>query len=213
MALTIPFFFATFGLVSADMTPLSTLSDQELIALFKNGDQVAYTEIYNRFKGVLHLHAYKKLGNFEEAKDTVQELFVQFWHARENIPVAANLSGYLYQSLRNRVFNIIAHKKVESKYIDSIGSFWDEGYAITDYRVREKELSEKIEAEINNLPAKMREVFILSRKQHLSHKQIAQNLYISESTVKNQIKNALRILKSRLDLPLLLISAYFINKV
>jgi RNA polymerase sigma-70 factor (family 1) len=195
------------------MAPLSTLSDQELVTLFKDGDQLAYTEIYHRFKGVLHLHAYKKLGSFEEAKDTVQELFVQLWNTREQIPVAANLSGYLYQALRNRVFNIIAHKKVESRYMDSIATFFNEGYAITDHLVREKQLSDKIESEINNLPAKMREVFILSRKQHLSHKQIAEKLGISESTVKNQIKNALKILRSRLDLPILLISAWFVNKI
>jgi RNA polymerase sigma-70 factor (ECF subfamily) len=180
------------------MNPLSTVSDHELISLFIKGDEAAYTEIYNRFKGILHLHAYKKLGNLEEAKDVVQELFTAIWNNRNEMPQTDNLSGYLYQSLRNRIFNMIAHKKVEAKYIDSISQFFNEGYVITDHLVREKELHSRIEAEISNLPLKMQQVFLLSRKSYLSHKEIAEKLSISESTVKNQIKNALKILRSKL---------------
>ena len=55
-----------------------------------------------------------------------------------------------------------------------------------------------IEKEIAELPAKMREVFELSRKQHFSHKQIAEKLEISEQTVSKHVANALRILRVRL---------------
>jgi RNA polymerase sigma-70 factor (family 1) len=182
------------------MATLSTLSDQELAFLLQEGDQGAYNEIYERFKGVLHLHAYKKLGDFEEAKDVIQELFVILWDKRETIPSTTNFSGYLYQMLRNKIFDIISHKAVESRYIASIKNFFDVGHATTDYRVRERDLTARIESEINNLPPKMREVFILSRKNQLSHKEIAQELSISESTVKNQIKSALKILRVRLGI-------------
>src|ERR1700743_3278296 len=182
------------------MTALGTPSDQELAFLLKEGDQDAYNEIYHRFKGVLHLHAYKKLGDFEEAKDAIQELFAFLWDKRESLPSTTNFSGYLYQMLRNRVFDILSHKAVESRYMTSIKQFFEEGYAITDYLVRERQLAEKIESEINNLPPKMREVFILSRKHQFSHKEIAEKLLISEFTVKNQIKSALKVLKVKLGL-------------
>ena len=182
------------------MNPLSAVSDQDLISLLKEGNDAAYTEIYHRYKGVLHLHAYKKLGDFEEAKDAVQVLFANLWADRDSMPATNNLSGYLYTSLRNRILNIISHKKVASKYIDSITVSFKEDYAITDYLVREKELASKIEEEIAKLPPKMQQIFIMSRKFHLSHKEIAQELSISPETVKNQIKNSIKILRKRLEL-------------
>jgi len=55
-----------------------------------------------------------------------------------------------------------------------------------------------IEKEIACLPSKMRQVFELSRKANLSHKQIATQLDLSEKTVKNQVNNALKVLKLKL---------------
>ncbi|RKR84011.1 RNA polymerase sigma-70 factor (ECF subfamily) [Mucilaginibacter gracilis] len=195
------------------MDTLSALSDQQLYILFRQGNGMAYTEIYHRYKGILHLHAYKKLGDFEEAKDVVQELFTLLWNGREALPDTDNFSGYLYQSLRNRIFNVISHKKVKSRYADSITQVFNEGYVITDHLVREKQLALSIEAEIANLPPKMQQVFLLSRKSYLSHKEIAQELSISESTVKNQIKSALKILRTKLELLILMGIVFFIDKV
>lgn len=174
-------------------------SDQELINLLKKGDEVAFYEIYERYKGILHMHAYKKLGDFEEAKDVVQELFALLWSKRTALPETTNLSGYLYSSVRNRIFNIFAHKKVEEKYVTSFQKLNSEAIYITDEKIRENELAKQIEAEINALPERMREVFLLSRKENLSHKEIAENLDISVFTVKNHIKKALKILRTKLN--------------
>jgi len=59
-------------------------------------------------------------------------------------------------------------------------------------------LADLIEKEIQALPSKMRQIFELSRKQYLSYKEIAEQLEISEHTVKSQVSNALRILKLKL---------------
>jgi RNA polymerase sigma factor (sigma-70 family) len=66
--------------------------------------------------------------------------------------------------------------------------------------VREHQLSQLIEQEINQLPPKMREIFVLSRKHNLSHRQIAEQLDIAEPTVKKQVANALKILRTKLGL-------------
>ncbi|MNJ98248.1 ECF RNA polymerase sigma factor SigW [compost metagenome] len=182
------------------MNLYKNLNDQELAILLKKGNEAAFHEIYERYKGILHLHAYKKLVDFEEAKDVVQELFGALWDKRDDLPETVNFSGYLYSSVRNRIFNIYAHKKVAAGYITSFQNFNREESYITDDWVRENELAKQIEAEIGALPERMREVFLLSRKEHLSHKEIAEKLDISEFTVKNHIKKALKILRFRLGL-------------
>ena len=178
--------------------PVLSLSDAELLDNLTSGDVKAFTEIYHRYFGVLYVHAYKILGNDEEAKDAIQDVFSSLWTRRESITVSSSLSSYLYTSVRNKVFDIFQHRKVETKYTDSLRTFIDTGYVITDHRIREKELSAHIEKEIAALPAKMRLIFEMSRKSYNTHREIAQELNLSEQTVKTQVNNALRILRIKL---------------
>lgn len=180
--------------------PLSTISDHDLVSFFQEGNEEAYIEIYNRYKWLLHTHAYKKLGDRDAANDIVQDLFTSLWLKRHDVFITTTLSAYLYTAVRNRVLNIIEHRAVESKHIDSLLNYANSYVAATDHLVREKQLMEIIEKEIAGLPPKMREVFELSRKSHLTHREIADQLDISEETVKKQVKNALKILRIRLGL-------------
>ena len=71
---------------------------------------------------------------------------------------------------------------------------------MTDETIREKELKGIIEREIASLPAKMRAVFEMSRNENLSYKEIAEELCISDKTVKKQINNAIKILRKKINL-------------
>lgn len=180
------------------MCDYTTLNDNELAVLLKDGDNLAYTEIYNRYNALLYLHAYKKLKVREEAKDVVHELFCKLWSNRCELVLTGSLAAYLYTAIRNRILDVIAHKQIESAYIVSLQDFIHSGHYVTDSRVRESELAAIIEKEIASLPLKMAEIFVLSRKSHLSYRQISEKLGISEQTVKKQVYNALKILKVRL---------------
>ncbi len=159
---------------------------------------MAYAQIYDRYKFILHAHAVNKLRDREEARDIIQEVFTYLWSKREMIQLSGNLSGYLYGAVRHAILNKIARKQVQEKYFDSLKVFSERESVVTDHRIRENQFREYIEKEIGLLPPKMRAVFELSRKEHLSHKEIAWKLEISEQTVSKQITNALRILKVKL---------------
>jgi RNA polymerase sigma-70 factor (family 1) len=182
------------------MTNLGALSDHELALLIQQDDCHAFAEIYERYKGPLYIHAFHRLRDREEARDLIQQLFATLWDNRKTLELTSQLSGYLYTAVRNRVFKFIAHQHIESAYISSIERSVNEGDCITDHLVREKELLRIIDEEIAALPAKMREVFELSRKGQLPHKEIARQLDLSEKTVRNQINNALKILRVKLGI-------------
>jgi RNA polymerase sigma-70 factor (ECF subfamily) len=97
-------------------------TDAALLALIADGDNLAFAEVYRRYKSALFLHARRILGNDEEAKDVLQELFTTLWTRRSSIDLKTNLSAYLYASVRDRVFDIIAHRKIEEKYIASLAT-------------------------------------------------------------------------------------------
>jgi RNA polymerase sigma-70 factor (family 1) len=174
-------------------------TDEELFALIKEGDHRAYTQIFDRFYIVLYLHAFKILEDEDEAKDVVQELFENIWMKRDFLSLNGSVSSYLYACTRNMVLNLIAHKKVRGRYLDSLEAFMGRETYLTDFYVREKELKRIIEKEIASLPQKMGEIFKLSRTECLSHREIASKLKLSELTVKTQVKRALKLLKPKLD--------------
>lgn len=175
------------------------LNDPELFLRLKNGDANAFVALYDRYWTSLFLHARKLLRDDNEAEDVVQELFSKLWLKRETLDITGSVAAYLYSSVRRRVLNVIVHKKIVTDYAASLQVFAREGELVTDDWLREKELAQLIEKEIQALPEKMRQVFELSRKQHFTYAEIAQQLGITEHTVKSQVSNALRILRLKLN--------------
>lgn len=177
----------------------SRYTDLELLGLLKEDDRLAFTEIYNRYKGLLFVHAYKRLKNELEAEDAVHDLFARIWLNREQLSLTTdNFSGYLYATIRNHVLTTIARKGYADKYFTGHWEGFSAHHAETDYKVRESQLKEIIEKHVALLPNKMRIVFELSRNAQLSHKEIAEKLGISEKTVKSQINSALNIIRSKI---------------
>jgi RNA polymerase sigma-70 factor (family 1) len=178
--------------------PYKHHSDHELTDLLKSGDQLAYAEIYHRYHAVLYIHAFKRLQLREECRDLVHELFTTLWIKRVEITFKTTLSGYLYTSVRNKIFDLLAKQKLKKSYTESIQHFAENGFVTTDYLVRQNQLKAIIDQEIANLPARTRQIFELSRKNFLSHQEIAKALNLSEQTVKTTINNALKVLRTRL---------------
>ena len=170
-------------------------SDDYLLELLKQDDHIAYSEIYSRYSKLLYVFAYKRLKNREDVKDLIHELFLSLWKDRENIADKYVLAAYLYSSLRNKIINVITHKKVATTYIDSFAKYLSNVSKDTDYLVRHNQLEKFIEKEIASLNPRTKEVFELSRKANFTRKQIAEHLDISEETVKSHMHGALKILK------------------
>lgn len=191
------------------MRDYTELNDQELFDLLKENNQMAFTEIYDRYKEVLHRYAYKWLQDRDAVKDVIQDLFTLIWTKRDTLVFNQNLSGYLYISVRNAILRKIQQEDRKNRYATSLLEYADKGVSITDHLLREKQLKSIIEQEIAALPEKMREVFELSRNEYLSHAEIAEKLGISEQTVRVHVKKALKILRGKLGLYLFLYLLFY----
>lgn len=177
------------------MVVYSKLSDRELAILLKESDRNAFTEIFNRYHGALYVHALKRLQDREECRDLVQDLLTTLWAKRHELELKNTLSGYLYMSVRNRIFDLLARKRINDVYISSIQLYETKEHNLTDALARQNQLATIIDKEISELPLRTREIFELSRKGFLSHKEIASRLNISEQTVKTTVNNALKTLR------------------
>ncbi|MFX9552078.1 sigma factor, partial [Acinetobacter baumannii] len=79
--------------------------------------------MYHRYFHLIFVHTYKKLRDEHLAKDVVQEVFMNLWVKRESVHIGSSLIGYLYISVRNRIFDLFAHEQVKGRYLESVGEY------------------------------------------------------------------------------------------
>jgi RNA polymerase sigma-70 factor (family 1) len=189
------------------MSDYTKYSDAELAGLFRDGDDAAFKEIYTRYNKLLFIFAAKKLDDQDEAMDVVQDVFVWVLNNRDKFALRTLLSSYLYKSVLNKIFDIFRHQKTIRKYIDQGDYFIDVDSHETDYLIREKDIAAMIDKEIAAMPPRMREIYELHYKQHLTATEIAGQMGISENTVKVQLQRGLKHMRDNLGI---LIYALFI---
>lgn len=174
---------------------LSRHTESELLSMMKDGSSEAFDEIYERYWLKLYAEAFKRLRSEDDAKDLVQDLFITLWEKKEILVVTKSLGAYLFTSIKHRVLNFIAANAVKGNYLDSLSA------TIADYdnssyeRIISDDLQVFIDQRINDLSPRVKEVFLLSRNENLSVKEIATKLNVSDQTVKNQLTKALKDLR------------------
>lgn len=173
---------------------LSRMTDDELVKGLQEGDLRCFEEIYKAYSSRLYSAAYNILRNKEVCEDIVQELFIDLWVKRDHLRII-HLRSYLYTSVRNKVLMTLRSGRVALD-LEVVEMLIDEHAA--DNRIIQKEIHENLERGISELPEKCREVFVLSRKEQLSHKEIASLLNISVKTVENHLTIALKRLRASL---------------
>ncbi|SEW53843.1 RNA polymerase sigma factor [Chitinophaga arvensicola] len=178
------------------MINYAALDDVSLLKLMKNGDQEAFTTIYNKYWYPLMQHVMKAVRIYSEAEDIVQEIFVSIWKNRDRLEIQAALSTYLFNSGRYMAIRNIERNITRSNYLQHLSDQLDNGGVPSpETLLHMRDLEERIEQAIQSLPDKMREIFNLSRKEQLSYREIAEQLGISEETVRKQVSNALNRLR------------------
>ncbi|MGV3763206.1 RNA polymerase sigma factor [Parapedobacter sp.] len=174
-------------------------TDETLILLIQQGDRRAYALFYERHRTAMYLSAYHLLRDDEDARDAVQELFVMVWQHADRIDPTGNIKGYLYTVLRNKILTAMSRSKHFDEYISSYLAFGQQSVSATEEAVLARELEQLLEEKISQLPPKMREVYELSWHNHMSNKEIAEHMSISEGTVKQHKHQAMRILRGKLQ--------------
>ena len=175
---------------------LTAATDQELLTLVKDGSRVAFEEIYRRYWKDMYKAGFFVLRDADQTMDLLQEIFVKFWEHGSNLEISA-LKAYLINAVKYKVANSIRHRKIRDTFFAEAQKINFEHYHPDD-QLELADLKHMIDLATASLPAKCREVFLLSRNEELSNKEIASRLGISEKTVESQMTIALKRLKKSL---------------
>ncbi|MHA7110834.1 RNA polymerase sigma-70 factor [Sunxiuqinia elliptica] len=176
---------------------MKTPDENTLFNQLKQGDEKAFELLFNTYYSSLCLFAHHYLNDQEKAEEIVQELFVNLWSKRKKLNIDNSVKNYLFRSVRNQCLNQIQHRKIKDKHAQFVKENFSQEVHESDYFL-EVGLSEKIEASIESLPEKRKQIFKLSREQGLKYKEIAQQLGVSVKTVETQMGLALKQLREKL---------------
>jgi RNA polymerase sigma-70 factor (family 1) len=185
------------------MSAYCKYTDLELAARLKAGDKQAFAEIYERYSGLLYVYAFKLTKEGDAAKDITQELFISLWDNRGATDFKISLASYLYTAVRYKFLKQVAHQKVKLGYAGHFLGYMQEGINSTDDYVTEKELIRQVEKLVTALPPKMARVFILSKLEFRTKKEVAEELGISEKTVRNLLSEGLKQIRPKMGLAML----------
>lgn len=171
-------------------------TDPELITRWQKGEEKAFDTLYKRYVVYLVNIALQKTGSVETAKELVQDVFLSLYLRKDHLQTIASLKSYLYTALQNKVYNHYHKESVKQRYEQSAARNLRVVTNDLQDEYEAKELKKQLQEKINRLPPQCRKVFLMSREEQLSHKEIAERLNISPNTVDQHIQKALRILRS-----------------
>jgi RNA polymerase sigma-70 factor (ECF subfamily) len=171
--------------------------DINFFLLVKSDKNRAFKLVFDTCWHALYKQAYKKVQCNDLAKDLVQDTFLSLWDKIDILDVDGSVMAYLYAILRNKVLKLYEKDEVRIKYAVSVTTNEKTSDLYVQDILVEKELIAIIENEVANMPARMREIYLLKKDDDLSIKQIAVNLTLSEQTIKNQLQMAYQRLRMR----------------
>jgi RNA polymerase sigma-70 factor (family 1) len=182
------------------INPSNRSSDYDLFSKLRTENSLqAFDLLFERYWHKLYRVAYAGLKDEQDAQDCVQELFVTIWTKKlepiENLSVQA----YLSRAVKNRVYNQLYARRIRDRHHHLYVRELNSGQINYTGRLEEEELTCIIQAVITHMPEQMRKVYLLSRDENLSGIEIAARLRLSHQTVRNQISNALKRIRERID--------------
>ena len=178
----------------------------------KINNQREFQELYHKHFNGLANYAYSVLKDKDAAKDVVQDVFLDLWNKRESLSIKTSIEAYLVRAVKFKSIDFIRKDKTKQQYVTKMTP---SSVTITEDNEDDDEETvnkkKQLSYAIAQLPTKCRQVFLLSRLNGYTYKEIAEEMSISPKTVENQISRALKLLRQKLsDLMVLILFFYFL---
>ena len=173
-------------------------SDVNLIRRLRKSDQHAFEFVYNKFKEKLYYFTRRYLHSTVETEEIIQKVFISLWENRDNLKEEYSLSGLLYKTTINQIYNYFKHEAVRQKYLDHLLTRESPQADDLQQRILHNDLQVILDRLVEEMPEKQQFIFRLSRLEGLSNIEIAKRLGLSVRSVENHIYRALKHIKVRL---------------
>ena len=197
---------------------VDSINEKRLLTELKNGSFHAFERLYNMYSGKLYNIIMRiSSGNQYMAEEVVQSAFIRVWEVRERVEPESSFISFLCTIAKNLLMNMYQRQTVEYVYNEYLKNTGVDRDSQTEESIDLRFLNEYIDSLAEELPAQRKKIFILSKRQNYTNKEIAEMMGISESTVATQLSLAVKFMREQLmkhyDKIVALLFAFFVNEM
>lgn len=178
---------------------LNSNSDQsKLLYELSQGNELAFTKLYNEYKNVVFSTALKITKSRMLAEEVVQDVFLKIWQNHENLAEITNIENYLFIISRNHIFDMI--KKIArdtSLVVDS--NYKNTSTNDTEDAIKDDQYNIILNQIVDQLPPQQQKIYKMAKWDGLSHQKIGEDLGISTETVKKHMAQALKFVRTKIS--------------
>jgi RNA polymerase sigma-70 factor (family 1) len=171
----------------------------DLMEAFQKGNQPAFTCVFNYFNKSLCSFARALIKEKTAAEDIVQEIFIKCWQKHADFNSLPNLKAFLYISTRNACLNYLQQAEYQARVRQTLRFNSDDSQPSVLLEIIRAEVLRELRDEIDKLPPKCRNIFILCYQHGKTVTEISHELNIASRTVINQRVRGIQLIKKRLD--------------
>jgi RNA polymerase sigma-70 factor (ECF subfamily) len=172
--------------------------DNELVENLRKGDVEAFDLVYEKYAQKLYAFSLKYLKSVEETEELVQSVFLKVWENQQNLKKETSFKSYLFTIAYNEICNLFRRRKYQQKFAAETTTENREASDVTEDQIDYQSVLQQVEMIIARLPEKQKLIFMKSRMEGKSTKEIASELGLSPGTVDNYISEALKFIRSSL---------------
>ncbi|MEN7546941.1 RNA polymerase sigma-70 factor [Rapidithrix thailandica] len=177
---------------------LTTEQEIQLANDLKKGNQEALGCLFELLHKEVFTFVLPYTRNATVAEEIVQEVFIKLWDKRHQLKPEHSLKNFLFKMARNHTLDHLRKTKFEVEYKNELKHTKATAHSQTENELIYRDLQAFAEKAISQLPPKRKQIFELSRKQHMSYTEISEYLGISKNVVENQMVKALKTLRESL---------------
>jgi len=173
------------------VSPFQT--EENLLRQISDGDEHAFRVLFDQYRDFIYSFALHITNSELIAKDIVQDIFIKIWMQRHTLHEISNIKGYMHRLTRNHALNGLKRKAHELSLLQTLPVA--ASLHTTEETLLYRELERLLDKAVSLLPPQQQRVYQLSRKEGLTHAEIADRLHISTETVKKHLMAALRSIR------------------
>lgn len=197
---------------------IETTAEKLLLIKLKEGSFQAFEKLYTMYSGKLYNFIMRlSSGDQYMAEEVVQSTFIRIWEVRAKVDSDASFISFLCTIAKNLLMNMYQRQTVEYVYNEYLMKSGVDRDSQTEDDIDLRFLNDYIDSLAEELPAQRKKIFILSKRQNYTNKEIAEMMGISESTVATQLSLAVKFMREQLmkhyDKVIALLLAFFVNEM
>jgi len=157
--------------------------------------ELLFADIFKKHESKLYALAHRLTRSDLYAKDVIQDVFLKLWEHRCEIHSIKNVEAWLYRATENKIIDLLRKAAADNRLRDALWDNTTNHVLETESRMIAKDYDLTIRKAIDQLSPQRKLIYCLNKEQGMSYKEIASELSISRHTVKNQLSDALQLIR------------------